>query len=84
MQDLQVNIFTFLDQPVLGANYLIPHSRHAARLTSWSSLPEILVISNPGVDEIFRTRSDLPWGPPSLLYIVYHIITGGRASGPWP
>jgi hypothetical protein len=24
--------------------------------------------SNPGVGEIFRTRPDQPWGPPSLLY----------------
>jgi hypothetical protein len=24
--------------------------------------------SNPGGYEIFRTRSDRPWGPPSLLY----------------
>ena len=23
--------------------------------------------SNPGGDEIFRTRPDQPWGPPSLL-----------------
>jgi hypothetical protein len=24
--------------------------------------------SNPGGGEIFRTRPDLPWGPPRLLY----------------
>jgi hypothetical protein len=29
-----------------------------------------LVIRYPGVDEIFRTRPDQPWDPPSLLYNV--------------
>ena len=32
--------------------------------------------SNPGGGEIFRTRPDWPWGPPSLLY------NGGRVSFP--
>jgi hypothetical protein len=27
--------------------------------------------SNPGGGEIFRTRSEWPWGPPSLLYNGY-------------
>jgi hypothetical protein len=29
--------------------------------------------SNPGRGEIFRTRPDLPWGPPSLLYNGYRV-----------
>jgi hypothetical protein len=30
--------------------------------------------SYPGVDEIFRTRPDRPWGPPSLLYNVHQVF----------
>jgi len=29
--------------------------------------------SNPGGGEIFRTRPDRPWGPPSLLYNRYRV-----------
>jgi hypothetical protein len=29
--------------------------------------------SNPGGGEIFRTRPDLPWGPPNLLYDGYRV-----------
>ena len=28
--------------------------------------------------EIFRTRPDRPWGPPSLLYIGYRVFPGGK------
>jgi hypothetical protein len=35
-------------------------------------------LSNPGGGEIFRTCSDLPWGPPGLLYNRYRVIPGGR------
>jgi hypothetical protein len=31
---------------------------------------------NPGVGEIFRTRSDWTWGPPHLLYKGYCVISG--------
>ena len=38
--------------------------------------------SNPGGGgDIFRTRPDLPWGPPSLLYNEYRVFTGGKAAG---
>ena len=38
--------------------------------------------SNPGGGEIFRTRPDRPWGPPSLLYDGYRIsFPGGKAAG---
>ena len=33
--------------------------------------------------EIFRTRSDRPWGPPSLLYGGYRVFPGGKAAGAW-
>jgi hypothetical protein len=31
---------------------------------------------NPGGGEIFRTRPDRPWGPPSLLYNGYRVFSG--------
>jgi len=34
--------------------------------------------SNPGGGEIFRTRPDRPWGPPSLLYNGYRVFPGGK------
>jgi len=33
--------------------------------------------SNPRRGEIFRTRTDLPWGPPSLLCNGYRVLPGG-------
>ena len=39
--------------------------------------------SNPGVGQIFRTRPDRPWGPPSLLYNGYRVFPGGKAAGAW-
>jgi hypothetical protein len=39
--------------------------------------------SNPGGGEIFRTRSDRPWGTPSLLYIRYRVFPVGKADGAW-
>ena len=39
--------------------------------------------SNPGGSEIFRTRPDLPWGPPSLVYNGYRAFPGGKAAGAW-
>jgi hypothetical protein len=39
--------------------------------------------SNHGEGEIFRTRPDRPWGPPSLLCNGYRVLTGGKAAGAW-
>jgi len=36
-----------------------------------------------GGGEIFRTRPDRPWGPPSLLYNGYRVFSGGKAAGAW-
>ena len=33
--------------------------------------------------EIFRTRSDRPWVPPSLLHIGYRIFPGAKTAGAW-
>jgi hypothetical protein len=37
--------------------------------------------SKSGGGEIFRTRPDRPWGPPSLLYNGYRVFPGGKAAG---
>ena len=45
-------------------------------------------LDGPGIEsrwgrggEIFRTRPDRPWGPPSLLYNGYRVFPGGKAAG---
>ena len=44
-------------------------------------------LDGPGIvsrgGEIFRTRPDRPWGPPSLLYNEYRVFPGGKAAGAW-
>ena len=35
---------------------------------------------NPAGDEIFRTRPDRPWGPPSLLYNGYRVFLGIKSG----
>jgi hypothetical protein len=39
--------------------------------------------SNPSGDEIFRTRPDRPWAPPSLLYNVYRVFPEGKTAVVW-
>ena len=39
--------------------------------------------SNPCGGEIFRTRPDRLWGPPSLLHNGYRDFPGGKAAGAW-
>jgi len=51
-------------------------------------------LDGPGIEsrwggEIFRTRPDRPWGPPSLLYNGYRVFPGskerpGRDADPSP
>jgi hypothetical protein len=42
----------------------------------------------PGIEsrggEIFRTRPDLPWGSPNLLYDGYRVFLGVKATELWP
>jgi len=43
-------------------------------------------LDGPGIKsrrggEIFRTRPDRPWGPPSLLYNGYRVFPRGKAAG---
>jgi len=39
--------------------------------------------SKSGGSDIFRTRPDRRWGPPSLLYNAYGVLPGGKAAGAW-
>ena len=43
-------------------------------------------LDGPGIESWWRctrTRPDLPWGPPSLLYNGYRVFPGGEAAGAW-
>ena len=48
-------------------------TRHGLDVPRWNS----------GGGEIFCTRTDLPWGPPNLLYNGYRLFPGGKAAGAW-
>jgi hypothetical protein len=37
----------------------------------------------PQLGEIFRTRPDRPWGPPSFLHNGYRVFPGCKAAGAW-
>jgi hypothetical protein len=39
--------------------------------------------SNASEVDIFRTRPERSWGPPSLLYNGYRVVAGGKAAGAW-
>jgi hypothetical protein len=39
--------------------------------------------SNPDGGEIFRTRPDWAWGPPSLLYSGFRVFPGGKSARAW-
>jgi len=68
------DMFSFLQRPVWAEI-----AQSVQRLaTGWTVRG-----SNPGGSEIFRTRSDRPWGPPSLLYIGYRVFSGVKAAGAW-
>jgi hypothetical protein len=44
-------------------------------------------MDGPGIEsrwtEIFRTRPERLWGPPSLLYNGYRVFLWGKAAGAW-
>jgi len=39
--------------------------------------------SNPGGGEIFHSRQNRPWDPPSLLYNGYRVFPRVKAAGAW-
>jgi len=53
---------------------------------SWSTYWGILYMScwsNPGGGDIFLTRPDRPWGPPSVLYNGCRVFHEGKSAGSW-
>jgi hypothetical protein len=44
-------------------------------------------LDSPGIEsrwsEIFYTRPDRPWGPPSLMYNGYRVFPGGKVARAW-
>jgi hypothetical protein len=46
--------------------------RIATGWTVWETIP--------GGDEVFRTRPDRPWGPPSLVYNGYQVILRDKVT----
>ena len=63
---------------------------HYCTLVTWSTTFNALLAtawtvrgSNPGCGEIFRTRPDWLWGPPSPLYSGYRVFPGGKAAEAW-
>ena len=53
----------------------------------WVGIATRYVLGDPGIEyrwgELFITRPDRPWGPPSLLYNGYLVFPGGKAAGAW-
>ena len=55
---------------------------HASKTLNFSSLIITFLESRWG-GEIFSTRPDRPWGPPSLLYNGYRVFPRGKAAWAW-
>jgi hypothetical protein len=64
--------------------FTLSHKRHVRRDSS-VSIATRYGLDAPGIEsrwgEIFYTRSDWPWGPPSLLYNGYRVLPGVKAAG---
>ena len=82
-----ISSFSPLNAPLLSSNFVLPC------FTIWGRESSVGIATRYGLDgpgiesrwggEIFRTRPDLPWGPPSLLYNGYQVFSGGKAAGAW-
>jgi hypothetical protein len=66
-----------------GENYIMRILILNFRCVQYSVFSWTVRGSNPGGGEIFRTRPDWLWGPPSLLYNGYLVFPGGKAAGAW-
>jgi len=56
----------------------VERSRYSASLLAGRTVNRI-----PVGGEIFRTRPDRPWGPPSLLYKGHRVFPGYKADRAW-
>ena len=66
---VQLSVFLTRIHRLMGPGYL---SRYSDSLQAGT-----VQGSNSGGGEIFRTRPDRPWGPPSLLYNGYRVSFSG-------
>ena len=87
--NLQVKLHSFITS-ALNGRQLSTSCTAILRLVR-TPLPTVWVVvgSNPGGDEIFRTCPDRPRGPPSFLYNGYRVFPGvkerlGRDVDPSP
>ena len=67
--------------PVCTGVYFMGRNRSVGLATRYG-------LDGPGIEsrwggEIFCTRPDRPWGPPSLLNNGYRVFPGGKAAGTW-
>jgi hypothetical protein len=69
-----------------------PFSSYLSHCITWATRKFIQIASrykldgqgsNPGVGEIFRTRPDRPWSPPTLPSNGYRFFPGDKAAGAW-
>ena len=68
----------------VSTNFSATHQHKTARDIS-VGIATGFGLDGPGIEsrwggEIFRTRPDRPWGPPSLLYNGYRVFPGGKAA----
>jgi hypothetical protein len=71
---------------VAWGKYVVNAMRYFQIFSGPSCLVDIAIgygLDGPGIEsrwggEIFRTCPDRPWGPPSLLYNVYRVFSGGK------
>ena len=69
----------------LNTQYYFRTSCHAGTVQSVEQLATGWTVRglNPGGGEIFRTRPDRAWGPPSLLQNGLRVFPGGKAAEAW-
>ena len=68
------------DANICGYLHFVLGSRYSDSLRAGRSGDRI---PGGGGGEIFRTRSDRPCDPPSLLHNGYRVFPAGKAAGAW-
>jgi hypothetical protein len=81
--------------PALEEGDYKPGKGHSGTVSLWGGMGQDSSVGiatcygmdGPGIEcrwgEIFRTRPDPPWGPPSLLYTGWGVFPGGKAAAAW-
>jgi hypothetical protein len=87
--DLQVKLHSFITSALNGRELSTSCTAILRLVRTPLATGWMVLVSNPGGGEIFRTCPDRPWGPPSLLYNGYRLFPGvkerlGRDADPSP